>query len=33
MLKISPEALTNLKAYLENNRIVSSIRITLMQGG
>jgi Fe-S cluster assembly iron-binding protein IscA len=33
MLNVSPEALTKLKAYLQDNKISSSIRIALTQGG
>lgn len=33
MLEVTKLALTNLKAYLEQNNITSALRVALMQGG
>ena len=33
MLEVTTLAVNNLKAYLEQNKISSAIRIALMQGG
>jgi len=33
MLEVTEQALTNLKAYLEQNSIDSALRVALMQGG
>lgn len=33
MFEVTDLAVTNLKAYLEQNKIDSAIRIALMQGG
>ncbi len=33
MLEVTTLALSNLKAYLEQNSITSALRVALMQGG
>ncbi len=33
MFEVTPVAVNNLKAYLEQNKISSAVRIALMQGG
>jgi Fe-S cluster assembly iron-binding protein IscA len=33
MLEVTELALTNLKSYLEQNKIDSALRVALMQGG
>ena len=33
MFAVTPLAVKNLKAYLEQNKISSAIRVALMQGG
>ena len=33
MLEITESAVTNLKSYMEENKIDSALRVALMQGG
>jgi Fe-S cluster assembly iron-binding protein IscA len=33
MLEVTKTAISNLKAYLEQNSITSALRVALMQGG